>query len=148
MATFQQEFAKAIRPLRDELERLHERLAESRAFHQFWERAWCPAIELLETADTIIIRAEVPGIPPEDIDISVRGDTVLLRGEKRADPREKGTVSHRSELDYGPFERSIKLPAAVKVDAIEASAKDGVLSLVLPKHEDEKARKIKVGGVS
>ncbi len=148
MRTIKSELTRAMIPLRDELERLYERLAEARPFSSFWEKGWSPFIDVLETADTIIVKADVPGVPAADIDVSLRGEVLFMKGERRAEPRKKGTVYHRLERAKGTFERSVKLPAAVKADAVEASAKDGVLTVSLPKREEERARKVEVGGVT
>ncbi len=109
------------------------------------ERAW-PAIDVAETDDAILVRAEVPGCKPEDIDISVYGNTMTLSGEKKESRESGGDGCYHTESTYGSFRREIPLPAEVDQDKIEAVVKDGVLSVTLPKAEKSKAVKVKVKG--
>ena len=109
------------------------------------ERSW-PAIDVAEKDDAVVVRAEVPGCTPEDIDISVYGNTLTLSGEKKESHEDKGDGYYHMESTYGSFRRDIPLPAEVDQDKIEAVVKDGVLSVTLPKAEKNKAVKVKVKG--
>ena len=111
----------------------------------FSERAW-PAIDVAEKDDAVVVRAEVPGCTPEDIDISVYGNTLTLSGEKKESHEDKGDGYYHMESTYGSFRRDISLPAEVDQDKVEAVVKDGVLSVTLPKTEKSKAVKVKVKG--
>jgi len=111
----------------------------------FTERAW-PAIDVAEKDDAVLVRAEVPGCTPEDIEISVYGNTLTLSGEKKESHEDKHDGYYHLESTYGSFRREIPMPAEVDPDKIEAVVKDGVLSVTLPKAEKSKAVKVKVKG--
>ena len=102
------------------------------------------ALDIAETDEEIIVTAEMPGINEKDIDVTVEGDNLTIKGEKKAAAEEEGKRFHRVERCYGSFGRSIRLPSDVKLDSTKASFKDGVLQVVLPKSEEEKPRKIDV----
>ncbi|MCZ6573785.1 MAG: Hsp20/alpha crystallin family protein [Planctomycetota bacterium] len=103
-----------------------------------------PALDVSETDDAVVVRAEVPGVDPQEIEVSVHGDILELRGEKKQQEEPKETGYYRVERSYGSFRRSLKLPAKVDAENVEAKAKDGILTLTLPKREDAKPRRIKV----
>ena len=111
----------------------------------FGYRAW-PAIDVAEKEDAITVRAEVPGCKPEDIDVSVYGDTLTIAGQKKDSKEEQGDGFYHVESNYGSFRREVLLPASVDEEKIEAQYKDGVLSITLPKAEQSKAVKVKVKG--
>ena len=105
------------------------------------EKALTPAFDISETANEIHVKAELPGMDAKEIDITVTGDLLTIKGEKK---EEKGQNFHRRERRYGSFSRSFRLPVEVKADSIDAGYKDGVLTVTLPKAEAEKARRIEV----
>ncbi len=109
------------------------------------QRAW-PALDIAEREDTVLVRAEVPGLKPEEIDISVYGDTLTISGEKRESKEDEGDGFYHVESSYGSFRREVTLPTDVDESKIEATCKDGVLSITLPKAEKSKAVKVKVKG--
>jgi HSP20 family protein len=111
----------------------------------FTERAW-PAIDVAEKDDAVVVRAEVPGCTPEDIEISVYGNTLTLSGEKKESHEDTRDGYYHLESTCGSFRREIPMPAEVDPDKIEAVVKDGVLSVTLPKAEKSKAVKVKVKG--
>jgi len=108
-------------------------------------KAW-PAIDVAEEEDAIVVRAEVPGCKAEDIDISVYGNTLTISGEKKLSEEKKEKGYYHVESTYGSFRRELSLPTDVDQDKIDATCKDGVLSITLPKAEKAKAVKIKVKG--
>jgi HSP20 family protein len=105
---------------------------------------WAPPVDIEETPDHYLVRAELPGMKQEDIKITVEDNRLVLRGEKRREAEESGTNYHRVERVYGQFERSFTLTHAVRQDKIEAIYKDGVLEVQIPKAEEAKAREIPV----
>jgi HSP20 family protein len=108
-------------------------------------KAW-PTIDVAEEEDSIIVRAEVPGCKAEDIDISVYGNTLTISGEKKLSEEKKEKGYYHMESSYGSFRRELTLPTDVDQGKIDASCKDGVLSIKLPKAEKTKAVKVKVKG--
>jgi HSP20 family protein len=109
------------------------------------QRAW-PAIDVAEKEEAVLVRAEVPGMKPEDIDISVYGNTLTISGEKNEAKEGQGDGFYHVESCYGSFRREVMLPTEVDEARIEAVCKDGVLSVTLPKAEKNKAVKVKVKG--
>jgi HSP20 family protein len=113
-----------------------------------WWGRWTPRGELTldvrESDDDIVVTTEVPGVDAKDIDISVHGDVLSIRGEKKEEKEEKKRNYRRAERWYGSFARSVTLPASVDQAHIKAKCKDGVLTITLPKKEEEKKKSIKV----
>lgn len=105
---------------------------------------WLPAIDVTETPETFVVETEVPGIDPKDVEISVIGDTLTVKGEKESTKETKDAVRHHIERAYGAFSRSVTLPAAVDPERLNATSKDGVLTITLGKREEVKPRKISV----
>lgn len=105
---------------------------------------WTPPIDLSETNDKFTIKAEIPGIDPKEIDISVNNNTLLIKGEKKEEKEEKGKNYYRMERRYGSFSRSIDLPASVDTNKVSAEYKNGVLEINLQKKEEVKPKQINV----
>jgi HSP20 family protein len=108
------------------------------------EGEYLPALDVCETKDQILVKAEVPGVDPKDLDISLSDGILTLKGEKQEHEGEERVSCHLTERSYGAFSRSIQLPASVQSDKINASCKNGVLQIVLPKSEEAKTREIKI----
>jgi HSP20 family protein len=108
------------------------------------ERAWVPVVDVFEKEDKFVVKAELPGMKEEDIDVSVVGDTLTIKGEKKTETEVKEEDYYRCERSYGSFFRSIPLPATVEADKIEASYGDGVLEVSLPKAAKIKPKKVAV----
>jgi HSP20 family protein len=106
------------------------------------------AVDVREEGDNFVVSAPVPGVAPDDVEITVLGDTVRIRGERR-EGREEGGEGQRwliREQRFGSFERMVRLPSPVKADAANAEFKDGILTISLPKTEEAKERRIPVRG--
>lgn len=108
------------------------------------EMGWAPAIEVFEKEDKFVVKAELPGIKEEDIDISVIGDTLTIKGERKAESEVKEEDYYCCERSYGSFSRSIAVPSNVDAKKIEASYESGVLEVSLPKTQEVKPKKIAV----
>jgi HSP20 family protein len=103
-----------------------------------------PAVDLIDRRDTLEVRVELPGIAKEDVEISLKDDTLTIRGEKKMEKEEKGENRYYVERSYGAFSRTLTLPARVKGDEVKANYRDGILEIHLPKAEEEKTREITV----
>ncbi|TLD42002.1 MAG: 17.4 kDa class I heat shock protein 4 [Candidatus Jettenia ecosi] len=103
-----------------------------------------PAVDLSETTDKIIIKAEVPGVNPNEINIAIQHNTLLIKGEKKEEKEEKGKSFYRMERRYGNFARTIELPTSVDPDKITAEYKNGVLEITMEKKEAAKPKQISV----
>ncbi|MEW6426759.1 MAG: Hsp20/alpha crystallin family protein [Thermodesulfobacteriota bacterium] len=102
--------------------------------------AWSPKVDLSETDKEITVKAELPGLKREDIDISLDERSLVIKGEKKSESEETGRHFHRVERTYGCFYRALPLPATVEQDKIEATYKDGILTVVLPKTEEARKK--------
>jgi HSP20 family protein len=107
-------------------------------------RPWSPAVDILETEDALTLKADLPDIKTEDIDVRVENDTLTLRGSRKFEKDEKTKGYHRIERSYGDFVRSFALPPTVEPDKVAADYKNGVLTVTLPKKEAAKPRQVKV----
>ena len=105
---------------------------------------WFPSFDVSETKNEIVVKAEVPGMDPKDIDISLANGALTIKGEKKQGREEKEEDYHLVERHYGSFIRSIMLPPEVKQDKINASYKNGVLKVVLPKSEGARKKEVKI----
>jgi HSP20 family protein len=109
-----------------------------------WGRSRWPALDVAEDENEFVVKAEVPGCKAEDIDISVHGNMLTISGEKKQEKEEKVKNQYHVERSYGSFRRDLTLSSEVDPDKVDATCKDGVLSIKLPKTEKTKAVKIKV----
>jgi len=106
--------------------------------------AWTPAVDIYETDEKMVIKAELPGLKKEDIDIEVRDNTLTLKGERKFEQETQEKNYHRVERSYGSFQRSFLLPSTIRQEAIEATFKDGILEISLPKAEEAKPKKLEI----
>lgn len=107
-------------------------------------RVWSPSVDVAENENEIVLRAELPGMKQDDIDIELTGDTLTLRGERKFENEERKDNFVRVERSYGRFQRAFTLGVPVEHDKVRASYRDGVLEIVLPKSEATKPRKVQV----
>lgn len=106
--------------------------------------SWLPPVDIFEDKDTLRIVAEVPGVKPEDVKISIENTVLSIRGEKKQVAEEQTERVHRYERSYGAFERTFTLPATIDAERVEASYHAGVLTVSLPKVERARPREIPV----
>lgn len=105
---------------------------------------WMPSVDISETDTEIQVRAELPGLDSKDIEVSVSGDILTIKGEKKEKKETKEESYHSRERYYGSFQRSVRLPVQVKSEEAKADFKNGILNLTLPKAESAKSRKIEI----
>jgi HSP20 family protein len=106
---------------------------------------WFPAVDIYENANQeIVLKAELPGLVREDIDVRVENNTLTLRGERKRDTEVKQEQFHRVERSYGSFSRSFSLPSRIDMEKVRAEFKDGVLAITLPVKAEAKPRQIEV----
>ncbi len=135
-------------PLR-ELEQLQRRM--DRLFQNAfglerspWQVGVYPLVNLSEDRDHIFVRAELPGVKAEDLEITIHDNSLILRGQRKIPTEEKQVNYHRRERESGFFRRVVSLPARMQSDKVEATCKDGILTIKLAKPEEVKPRKIQV----
>ena len=105
-------------------------------------------LDIFETENEFVVRASLPGVKPDDVQVTVHGDTLTIRGESRAEEVKPGEYWHLRERRLGSFQRSVALATPISADQARADHENGVLTLTLPKAEQAKPRQIKVGGLS
>ena len=124
----------------------------NRLFNSFFDddartsRRWVPAIDVLEREDSLVLKADLPGLREEDVNIEVRDNLLTLSGERKSEHEQNENGFYRVERAYGSFSRSLTLPDGVDTDKISASFDNGVLEITIPKPEERKPRRIEVGG--
>jgi HSP20 family protein len=107
-------------------------------------RAWNPAVDIYETDQQLVLKAELPGVDPKDVDVRVEDGTLYLKGERKQEKDVKEGNYHRIERSYGSFTRTFSLPNSVNVDNIKGDYRDGVLTLTMAKREEAKPKSIKI----
>ena len=105
---------------------------------------WTPALDIHEDKDNFIVRAELPGMKREEIDVSLHDGALSISGERKVEQKFEEAEVYRTERFFGKFQRTVSLPAAVAADKVKAQYKDGVLTITLPKTEEAKPKQIDV----
>ena len=106
--------------------------------------SWAPAVDIYEQGTDIVLKAELPGVDPKDVDIRLENNVLSLRGQRKLESEVKRESYHRVERSYGTFSRSFTLPTVVDQASIKAEFKDGLLRLTLPKREEAKPKQIQI----
>jgi HSP20 family protein len=122
----------------------NETFANALSGEELSGRAWNPAVDIYETDHDLVLKAELAGVDPKDVDIRVENGTLYLRGERKQEKDVKEGNYHRVERSYGSFTRTFSLPNSVNVEGIKADYKDGVLTLTMAKREEAKPKAIKI----
>ncbi|MGZ8215356.1 MAG: Hsp20/alpha crystallin family protein [Methylosarcina sp.] len=105
---------------------------------------WSPAVDIKEENDKFVLQADIPGVKPEDIDVSMENGVLTVKGEKKTEAKTENKGYKRIERKYGSFYRRFSLPDTANADAISAKSKHGVLEIVIPKREAVKPKKISI----
>jgi HSP20 family protein len=135
---------RELTTLREEMDRLWNRFFGEREALEPFRGEWVPSLDVSETKDNVLVKAEIPGMDPKEIDISYAEGILTVRGERKQEKEEKDENYHMIERRYGSFSRSVRLPHEVKSDRIKANYKDGVLRITLPKSEEAKKKEVKI----
>lgn len=107
-------------------------------------KKWTPAVDIYETESNLVLKSELPGIDPKDVEVRIENGTLYLKGERKQESDVKDENYHRIERSYGSFTRTFSLPSSVDVDNVKAEFKDGVLTLTLAKREAAKPKTVKI----
>jgi HSP20 family protein len=119
----------------------------NRLIDQVWgdrRESWLPAIDVFDTKEAVVLKAELPGMDPDDIQIEVEDNVLTVKGERRFEEEVDEERYYRVERRYGSFQRSIALPQTVKATDISASYEDGILTITVPKVEEQQPKRIEV----
>ena len=129
--------------IQQEMNRLFDEFFGERR-QELAEGTWLPSVDVSETGEEIVVRAELPGLSKDDVELNLQDNVLTLKGEKKQENKEEKEDYHRVERSYGSFSRSFTLPAGVDPENVQASFKDGVLVIALPKVEEAKQKKIEI----
>jgi HSP20 family protein len=111
-------------------------------------RRWIPAMDLVESGDDLILRADLPGMREEDVAIEIKDNVLTVSGERRSEHEEEGESFYRAERAFGSFSRSLTLPEGVEPDSVRANFTDGVLEVRVPKPRERKPHRVEIGGAT
>jgi HSP20 family protein len=130
-----------IETIREQLDKAFDQRAATKDNS---EATWMPALELADTGDNFVLKAQLPGIDPKDIDVQVTREAISISGERRYENTEEKPRYVRSEFRYGKFHRVLPLPAHIQHDSVQAEYKDGILTLTLPKVTEARNKVVKI----
>jgi HSP20 family protein len=134
--------------LQSDMNRLFDRFFDNRAGGNGTVRRWIPAMDLVESEDQIVLRADLPGMSEEDVEIEIKDGVLTVSGERKAEHERKGEGFHRVERAFGRFSRSLTLPKGVVADHVTAGFDNGVLEVKVPKPEETKPTRVQIGAGS
>jgi HSP20 family protein len=139
---------RELRTLQDEMNRLFSSTFTRGGGNddQIMRGAWNPQVDIFENKDQIVLEAELPGLKPEDVEISIENNVLTLHGERKFEKKNEGDNFHRVERSYGSFTRSFTLPPTVNSEDATAEFENGILRLTLAKREEAKPRRIEIKG--
>ena len=133
-----------LRGLQDEMNRLFSSTFSRGSDEQMFGGAWTPSVDIFENKDNIVLEAELPGMKPEDVNISIENNVLTISGERKFEKKSDGDNFHRVERGYGSFTRSFTLPPTVSSENATAEFENGILHLTLAKREEAKPRRIEI----
>jgi HSP20 family protein len=130
--------------IQDEVNRLFDEVLSPRAPRGDLNGVFTPRVDIEETSEEFILKADLPGVAQKDVKVTLLGDTLTIRGERKQESATNGVGQHRVERIHGTFERSFTLGAPVRSDQVKAQVRDGVLEVHVPKAEEARVREIEV----
>ena len=138
---------RGLLSLQERMNRLFEESARglNRGQEEDWTMgAWAPPVDIFEQGNDVVLKAELPGVDPKDVDIRIENNVLTLKGERKLEDQIKQESYHRVERSYGSFTRAFTLPSTVDTGNVKANYKDGVLRITLPKREEAKPKQSQV----
>ncbi|HYJ90988.1 MAG TPA: Hsp20/alpha crystallin family protein [Pyrinomonadaceae bacterium] len=133
-----------LRTLQDEINRAFSSSFSRGGDSELTRGAWAPSVDIYENKDQIVLEAELPGMKPEDVNISIENNVLTIHGERKFEKKDEQDNFHRVERSYGAFTRSFTLPPTVASDSADAAFENGILRLTLAKREEAKPRRIEI----
>ncbi len=147
MALIRWEPVREIQTMQNEMNRLFNTFFDAPSpgnGGQAVARRWIPAMDVVETDDSFVLRADLPGMSEQDVNIELEDNVLTISGERKAEHERNGEGYYRVERAWGAFSRSLTLPEGVEADAVKASFDTGVLEVRIPKPEQQKPRKVQI----
>jgi HSP20 family protein len=135
---------RELRSLQDDVNRLFRGSFDRSAGNDIMQGAWNPSVDIFENKDSIVLEADLPGMNPDDVNISIENNVLTLHGERKFEKKDDKDNFHRVERSYGAFTRSFTLPPTVSSENVDAVFENGQLRLTLAKREEAKPRKIEI----
>lgn len=135
---------RELRSLQDEVNRLFTSSFSRGGENELMRGAWSPSVDIFENKDQIVLEAELPGMKPEDVNISIENNVLTINGERKFEKKDENDNFHRVERSYGSFTRSFTLPPTVSSENVDAVFENGLLRLTLAKREEAKPRRIEI----
>jgi HSP20 family protein len=129
---------------RGEMDKLWDKFFGERPLIRGFSGEWLPSVDITETEDKLFVKAELPGLEAKDVNVSISGDLLIIKGEKKKEEEDKDEHHHFIERYSGSFQRSFRLPVNIQADKVEAVFDKGVLKVVLPKAEASKKKEIEI----
>jgi len=148
MALVRWEPARELDSLQSEVNRLFDTFFGGQPNGNSLPRRWVPAMDLVETDESLVLRADLPGLTREDVNIEIKDGVLTVSGERRSDDDEKADGYYRVERAFGNFSRSLSLPRGVDADGVSADFSNGVLEVRIPKPEERKPHRVEIGAAS
>lgn len=133
-----------LRAMQEQMNRLLDLAWNRESGEELREGVWKPPVDIYEDSANVFIKAELPGMDQKDIEVKIENNTLILRGERKHEQEVKKENYHRVERFYGSFQRSFSLPQTVDQENVKASCDKGVLTIILPKKEEDKPKQITV----
>ena len=144
MALVRWDPARELDSLQGELNRAFDTFFGGRG-NDVRARRWIPAMDLMETEDSLVLRADLPGMSEDDIEIEIKDNVLTVSGERKSEDEQRGEGYYRVERAFGSFARSLTLPEGVSADEVAANFDRGVLEVRIPKPEERKPQRIQIG---
>jgi HSP20 family protein len=145
MALVRWDPVRELDSLQSDMNRLFDTFFQGRAGDGVRNRRWNPAMDLVETQDHLVLRADLPGMSEDDVQIEIKDGVLTVSGERKSEHEEKSKGYHRVERAFGSFSRSLTLPDGVDADAVDASFDNGVLEVKIPKPAESKPHRVQIG---
>ena len=137
-------FGGELSSFRREMDRLWNRILGETPLTRMVTEEWAPSVDISETKEKIVVKAELPGLEAKDVNVSISGDLLRIKGEKKKEEEEKDEHHYCSERYYGAFQRVFRLPTDVKAENIEATFDKGILKVIIPKADEAKKKEIEI----
>jgi HSP20 family protein len=144
MALVRWEPGREVDSLQSEVNRVFDAFFGGSAASANRARRWVPPMDLVETEDNLVLRADLPGMKREDVEIEIKDGALTVSGERKAEHEENAEGYYRVERAYGRFSRSLTLPEGIEADAVEANFADGVLEVRIPKPAERKPHRVEI----
>jgi len=136
---------REVDSLQSDLDRVFDAFFGGRSRNGVASRRWVPAIDLVEEDEQLVLRADLPGLTEDDVEVEVKDRVLTISGKRKAEEKKEGEGYVRVERAFGSFSRSLSLPEGIDADKVHAEFDNGVLEVRIPKPEEHKAHRVQIG---